>query len=174
MAQWYNNINRELFSTPPWQGWISKEKIAEYKAMGWEEVEDTFTPPKDLSQVQQEKWSEIKTNRENATLLPITYLTKQFDFDQKAQKNLSDAIQAAIAAKSLSIPFPTITWTLADNSTLDLAQDQLIAFPLVAGLTRVNSIYNYARILRDQIFSEEATEESVLIISWDYSDPISK
>ena len=61
MAQWYNNITRELFSTPPWQGWISKEKIDEYKAMGWGEVEDSFTPPRQIDQEKQSKLNYIDT-----------------------------------------------------------------------------------------------------------------
>ena len=86
------------------------------------------------------------------------------------QKNLSDAIQAAIAARTLNYPFPEqIEWTLADNTTAYLTQDQLIAFPLVAGLSRVNSIYAYARTLRNEIYKEDATLESVQVVVWAYT-----
>lgn len=142
----------------PW-GWAQGDGNAE-----WQEVVPT------LSELQSKKWDEIKAAREAAINAPISYLGKLYDFDVAGQKNLSDAAIAAQSAAALSIPFPDVEWTLYDNTTATLTRDQLLAFPLQAGIVRIGAVHAYARTLRDEIFKVGATAASVAAVKWAYTD----
>ena len=142
----------------PW-GWAQQDGNAE-----WQEVVPT------LDELQSKKWDEIKAAREAAGNAPIEYLGKLFDFDEKARNNLRDAVIAAQSASALSIPFPDVSWTLYDNTTATLTRDQLLAFPLAAGIVRIGAVHAYARTLRDEIFKVGATVASVAAVKWAYTE----
>lgn len=127
----------------------------------WREVVPT------LKEIQNKKWTEIKMEREEEQYKPLTYNNLVFDFDKKSQDALAGAISAAQASLLLSIPFPQIEWTLADNSKTIVTVNDLIAI-LFAGIQRTNAVFAYARLLREDIFSENATKESVESIVWNY------
>ena len=140
-------------------GWMIDEGKAEW-------VENIPT----LIELQAEKWEEIKAAREAAINSPISYLGKVYDFDVAGQKNLSDAVIAAQSAAALSIPFSDVEWTLYDNTTATLTRDQLLAFPLAAGIVRKGAVHAYARTLRDEIFKPGATAASVVAVKWAYTE----
>ena len=117
-----------------------------------------------LLELQDAKWTEIKLAREAAKYQPLSYLDKLFDFDAEAQDNINGAVQAAQSAMIAGVTLPTITWTLADNTSFDLTAEQLIAIPFT-GVTRNGEIYAKGRVLRDQIYAT-TTAEQVADINW--------
>lgn len=127
----------------------------------WREIVPT------LREIKDKKWTEIKTEREEEQYKPLIYNNLVFDFDKKSQDALAGAISAAQASLLLSIPFPQIEWTLADNSKTIVTVNDLIAI-LFTGIQRTNAVFAYARLLREDIFSENATKESVESIVWNY------
>lgn len=121
----------------------------------------------DKATLQDMKWSEIKQQRALECQKPLTYLNKVFDFDKNSQDLLNGAVQAAQSAMLAQQTIPDITWTLADNSSFTMTLQQFIALPF-AGVARTNSIFEYARQLREEIYKSTATIESVQAVEWNY------
>lgn len=71
------------------------------------------------------------------------------DSDELARSNIAGAALAALIAKGAGSPF-SVTWTMADNSTVALNADQMIALG-VAVMAHVDACHAHARILRGAI-----------------------
>lgn len=127
----------------------------------WREIVPT------LKEAQDAKWVEIKNAREIEQYKPLLFNELLFDFDAKSQSALSAAIQTAQASLLLSVPLPEIEWTLANNSKTLLTTNQLMQL-LFTGVSRTNSIFSYARELREEIYKDDATVESVNNVVWSY------
>lgn len=119
-----------------------------------------------LDELKNKKWEEVKQAREQEQYKPLIYNGFIFDFDSKSQTALSAAIQAAQASILLSAELPPIEWTLADNTKKIMTADALIQL-LFLGISRTNSIFSYARTLREQIDLAENKEDLNLVI-WNY------
>lgn len=52
---------------------------------------------------------------------------KTFDSDQNAYNRISAAAQTALTTMVAQQPFPTVTWTCADNTTMDLDAAGVVA-----------------------------------------------
>jgi hypothetical protein len=164
---WANDILRQKQSFPPWPPGtiVTDEVLAQYA--DWKQVANDYELPVILSEIQDAKWEEIKASRESAINSPIEYLGALFDFDEKGQKNLSDAVIAAQSAKTLNVPFPDVEWTLYNNTTKTLTQAELLAFPLQAGIVRKGILHAKARVYREEIYKTDATIESVKLVKWE-------
>lgn len=113
-----------------------------------------------LQQTKDQKWQSVKQERslrENST---FTYNGNLYDADKE---HIPGAAQLALLAKSANQPF-SINWTLADNSVVTLDADEMIAVGAALG-SYINSIYDTARDLRDQI-NAATTIAEVDSIQW--------
>ena len=81
------------------------------------------------------------------------------DSDDLARSNVSGAALAALIAKNGGDPF-SITWTMADNSTVPLDADGMIALG-VAVMAHVDACHAHARALRAAI--ESAPDMAALL-----------
>lgn len=90
-----------------------------------------------------------------------------FDSDQASMLKINGATTGALVLASLSQPFAT-TWTLADNTTVDLDGPQMIEVGLAA-LAQVDAIYSRARVLKARIESSTDAEEIAGIV-WSMTD----
>lgn len=81
------------------------------------------------------------------------------DSNELARSNVSGAALAALIAKNANAPF-AITWTMADNSTVALDADGMIAMG-VAVMAHVDACHAHARLLRGAI--ETAPDMATLL-----------
>lgn len=117
----------------------------------------TVIPEIPLGQIKLAKRHEINSARDNEELQPFEYLGKRFDADEKAMKRLTLATQAAAAAIMAGQTF-VITWTCADNSTIDLDQAQMLGV-LEAMMRRGVALHEKARALKAEVDSARTPEE---------------
>lgn len=106
------------------------------------------------------KWIDIRTARDAAIYGGFTWTTYNFDSTPTSQQQIMGAVQLATLAASQSQPF-TITWTLADNSTVDLTGDQMIQVGVTLGAW-VQAQFAKGVALRAQI----ATATDMTTITW--------
>lgn len=85
-----------------------------------------------------------------------------FDSDNTSIQRLFVAAQAALHAKSTGMPFG-IEWTLADNSSVWLTEDQLICLPIIRA-KHVDDIHTKYCALKAQIDLATSTEEVVSVV----------
>lgn len=88
---------------------------------------------------------------------------KLFDSDDKSIQRLLSAAQAAANAKQFARSF-SVVWTCADNSTINLNEDQLIELPNIL-VHAGDLLHQKARHLKSQIDSSTTLEE-VMSVSW--------
>lgn len=124
----------------------------------------TIIPEIPLDQLNIAKRCEINAARDNEELRPFEYLGKMFDADEKAVRRLGLSIQAAQTALLAGQTF-TITWTCADNSTIDLDQTQMLGV-LEAMMRRGVELHEKARALKAQV-DAATTAAEVGAIRWD-------
>ena len=82
--------------------------------------------------IKKEKRSEIVKDRNAAILSGFTYLGKTIDSDRDSVMAITAAATAAMAAKSLGLPFNDV-WTCADDSTLAVDADTMIGMLIADG-----------------------------------------
>lgn len=114
-----------------------------------------------LEAVQARQWIAIKAARAKAKVGNFVYDGGTYYADDTEVPN--SALRAFIS-KSLNLPYSE-TWTLTDNTTRELNADQVIALGMAYG-DYVSGAYATARQLRNEIFKEDATIESVLAVKW--------
>ena len=110
---------------------------------------------------------DIKTQRDTLeSASPFMYLNKPFDYDAKSRERLGGAVQNAILATMSQQTF-TITWTLYDNTTLDLTAQDLLGFP-VAEAMRSGSLHEQARDkkARLDLCTSQAEIDAILEEGW--------
>lgn len=74
-----------------------------------------------LEVIKQRKISELKYQRDEAEVEPITYQGYSFDYDEKARER----INAAIIALEVAGASATLTWTTADNQDVKVTASDL-------------------------------------------------
>lgn len=102
-----------------------------------------------LEEAKKQKWEAIKLQRNKLEFGGFMYLGKKFDSDQISQVRI-------LAAVMLAQP---ITWTLADDTSIELDEDQLIGL----GNSLANHVKNSharGRIAR-QLIEQAQTHEEV-------------
>lgn len=121
----------------------------------------------DLDSQKARRWAEVKVRRDLAIDGGVETPSGIFDSNETSRTNLLGAIQAASIAKAAGQPF-TITWTMRDNTDVDLDADTLIA----AGLTImsfVDACHARARALRSEIIAAaDETELAAIDITADW------
>lgn len=122
----------------------------------------TLTP---LDHLKTKKKEEINQARDKAEQGGFEYMGKAFDSDQISCQRISTAAQALqLMNLSESGSIPVITWTCADNTTIDLTASDLAGL-VIALMEHSNSCHQKATELKEQI-EKATTEEELNAISW--------
>ena len=107
-----------------------------------------WADPRSLDEIKSQKWQEIKKQRDALEFGGFEFEGNIYDSDQVSQGRIVGAASAGIDQ----------TWTLADNTTLELSAIQLQH--LYAALqAHVASVHERGRIARQLIFDAETKEQ---------------
>lgn len=128
-------------------GWVdmppqpSSNHIFDYNLKQW-------VDPRSIEQVREQKWSEVKSLRDQLEFGGFEFEGNIYDSDQVSQGRIMGAAGAGIDQ----------TWTLADNTTVELSASQLQQ--LYAALqAHIASAHERGRIARQLIFDVETKEQ---------------
>lgn len=128
-------------------GWValptqpSPYHIFDYDLKDW-------IDPRTLDEIKAQKWAEIKAMRDRLEFGGFKFEGGIYDSDQVSQGRIMVAAVAGVDQ----------TWTLADNSTVDLSASQLQQ--LYAALqAHIASVHERGRIARQLIFDAETKEQ---------------
>lgn len=103
-----------------------------------------------LEEIKDAKITELKAERDNKEVEPITYQGYSFDYDSKARER----INAAIIALDVQGADASIDWTTADNADVKVtANDLRMVIAMVA--QRSNALHVAYRAAKDKV--EQAT-----------------
>ncbi len=129
----------------------------------WDSSCNQWVDPRTLSDLKQTKWQEIKSQRSSIESEGFSCYNKVFDSDAISQSRIQGAVQLAQLAISTNQPF-LITWTLRDNSTIDLDANQMIEVGIALGAHIANT-HTRARELR-ALIEQANSKEELDLISW--------
>ena len=101
-----------------------------------------------LDEIKTQKWSEIKSERDSLEFGGFEFEGNIYDSDQVSQSRIMGAAVAGIDQ----------TWTLADNTTVELSASQLQQF-YAALQAHIASVHERGRIARQLIFDAETKEQ---------------
>lgn len=128
-------------------GWVdmptqpSTNHIFDYDLKDW-------IDPRAIDEVKTQKWTEVKSHRDQLEFGGFNFDGNIYDSDQASQGRIMGAASAGIDQ----------TWTLADNTTVALSALQLQQ--LYAALqAHIASVHARGRIARQLIFEAETEEE---------------
>ena len=128
-------------------------------------VTKAWEDPRTLQDLKDAKWEEAKRWREAATVAPLLATRfGVFDGDAAGMDNIKSTVLGLREAAVIGAAPATVTWTLNDNSTVDLTP---VEFSEIAAmlLARGDAAHQRARVLRDQI--EAATSQADLeAVQW--------
>ena len=104
--------------------------------------------PRALEEIKAQKWAEIKSRRDQLEFGGFEFEGNVYDSDQVSQGRIMGAASSGIDQ----------TWTLADNTTIDLSASQLQQ--LYAALqAHIASVHERGRSARQLIFDAETKEQ---------------
>ena len=107
-----------------------------------------WTDPRSLDEIKAQKWAEIKSQRDRLEFGGFAFEGNVYDSDQVSQGRIMGAVSAGVDQ----------TWTLADNTTVELSASQLQQ--LYAALqAHIASVHERGRIARQLIFDAETKEQ---------------
>jgi len=95
----------------------------------------------------------------------FVYLEKTFDSDDRSITRLMVAVTAAQTAIINNTVFSNITWTLKDNSTIELTAQQLAEAPIAIAITK-GKLHETYRTLCDVTLEAATTIEEVDAVVW--------
>ena len=108
--------------------------------------------PRSLDEIKAQKWTEIKSQRDQLEFGGFEFKGGVYDSDQVSQGRIMGAASAGVDQ----------TWTLADNTTVELSTSQLQQ--LYAALqVYIASVHERGRIARQLIFDAETKEQVELV-----------
>jgi hypothetical protein len=107
------------------------------------------------------KWAEIKSQRLSRLIAPLQTAHGVFDCKPAQQQDIKDAVLLAQTLVAMG-QSPTITFTLADNSVVELTGSQMVGVGLALG-ARVQTIHATSRALRAAINLAESVPDLDLI-----------
>lgn len=128
-------------------GWVampaqpSAHFIFDYEIKQW-------VDPRTLDEIKAQKWAEIKAQRDQLEFGGFEFEWNIYDSDQVSQGRIMGAASAGVDQ----------TWTLADNTTVELTAQQLKE--LYAALqAHIAGVHERGRIARQLIFNSETKEQ---------------
>lgn len=126
---------------------ISEEALAELNVTVMREEEP-------LEVIKQRKIAELKYQRDEAEVEPITYQGYSFDYDEKAR----DRINAAIIALDLQGEGASLDWTTADNQDVKVTADDL-RMVIAAVAVRSNALHTAYRAAKAKVEAAVTADE---------------
>ena len=114
-----------------------------------------------LLEVQNRRWASIKAQRDYMEHAGFDTAYGRFDSDPTSQMKL---IGASLAAQ-VALEDWLLTWTLQDNTIVDLTAQQVVEVGQNL-LEHQNHVHTIGRTLRAAIYAEDATVESVNAVAW--------
>ena len=134
----YMDVSGKWITPPPP---AIKDQHFDYTTKQW-------IDPRTLDEIKAQKWAEIKSGRDSLEFGGFEFNGGIYDSDQVSQGRVMGAAVAGVDQ----------TWTLADNSTVDLSASQLQQ--LYAALqAHIASVHERGRIARQLIFDAETREQ---------------
>ena len=115
----------------------------------WDWTLHTWVDPRTLQDYKDEKWEQIKRDRDAAINAPLSTPYGEFDADSNSRANIANAVLYLQTLEQQGTP-GTIDWTLADNTTITLNYAEMSSVGLLLG-QRTNAAYDTGRALRAQI-----------------------
>lgn len=106
-----------------------------------------------LDDIRTALWAKTRAIRDRIVVNGASTPFGPIDSDIQSRTNIVGAVVSAQIFKASGDPFE-MTWTMADNSTVDLDADDMIALG-VAVASHVNTAHAHARTLRDTIGAAE-------------------
>lgn len=128
-------------------GWVdmpvqpSSNHIFDYNLKQW-------VDPRSIEQVREQKWSEVKSLRDQLEFGGFEFEGNIYDSDQVSQARIMGASSSGIDQ----------TWTLADNTTAELSASQLQQLYAVLQ-AHIASVHERGRIARQLIYEAETKEQ---------------
>lgn len=124
-----------------------------------------WVDPRDLDDLKAAAWARIKAARDAAEAAPLTVGAHVYDADPISVQRVMGAVQMAqLAVQAGQGADWLITWTLADNSPVQLSAAQMIDVGMSLA-TQISSAHARGRLLRAQI--DAATDSAQLdLITW--------
>jgi len=141
LPAYWDGVNFIPIGFPPGPFWEFNYTLKE-----WEDV----TP---LYVVRKDKWKLIKDERDVLESSGFEYKGVIFDSDANSQTKLLNFI-------TMGLP---VTWTLKDNSTIDLTVEDLNALKGVLA-NHITSLHERSRIAREKI-EQATTKEEVMAVT---------
>lgn len=127
---------------------------------GYRWIRDTLVDERTLDQARKQKWTEIKRARDAAEEADFTIGGYTFDADRRSQA----AIAAAVQDMTLQGGPASVSWTLADDTTITVTANQMKA--VLRGIrAHVQTQRDKAAVLRDAILAATTVAE-VDALSW--------
>lgn len=132
-------------------GWVdmpfqpSSNHIFDYNLKEW-------VDPRNIEQVREQKWSEVKSLRDQLEFGGFEFEGNIFDSDQVSQARIMGAASAQIDQ----------IWTLANNKTVELTAAQLGQL-YQALQAHIANIHERGRIVRQLIYESTSIEQVELI-----------
>ncbi len=124
------------------------------KGTYYEVIEITIT----LEEAKSSKIAELKAERDEKEVQPITYGNNTFDYDEKARER----INAAIIALDVQGADASIDWTTADNQDVKVtANDLRMVIAMVA--QRSNALHVAYRAAKDKVEAATTVAEVEVI-----------
>lgn len=112
-------------------------------------TEKEWVDPRSLEEIKEEKWNQIKLQRNRLEFGGFEFEGNTFDSDIPSQSRIATAT---------SLGFE-VEWTTKDNSSVELSSDQLKSLQ-IALARHVNDLHEKARKVRAKI-AEASTKEEV-------------
>ncbi len=116
-------------------------------------IQCVIIPPA-LEVIKQRKNAELKVQRDEAEVLPITYQGYSFDYDSKARERINAAIIALESTGSSA----TLTWTLADNQDVKVTASDLRGVIAQVAL-RSDKLHTAYRKAKERVAAATTKEE---------------
>lgn len=129
-------------------GWVempaqpSPHFIFDYEIKQW-------VDPRTLDEIKSQKWDEIKSQRDQLEFSGFEFEGNIYDSDQVSQGRIMRASSSGVDQ----------TWTLADNTTVELSASQLQQLYAVLQ-AHIASVHERGRIARQLIFDAETKEQA--------------
>lgn len=117
-----------------------------------------------LTQGQTAAWARIKAARDTAIAAGVTYNGNVYDSDATAQLRVTGAATMAQLAIASGDTTYSITWTLANNSTVTLTAAEVIAMAQAVG-TNYQTNFAKGQTLRAQIVAA-TTQAQLDAVTW--------
>ena len=119
-------------------------------------IQCVIIPPA-LEVIKQRKNAELKVQRDEAEVEPITYQGYSFDYDSKARERINAAI-IALEVLEVAGASPTLTWTTADNQDAKVTASDLRNIIAQVAL-RSDKLHTAYRKAKERVVAATTKEE---------------